>query len=162
MGLHDRPSPRYRFARAYAYIILWLIVTLAPTTDSSREVTGVNGPPSPNVTETQDALSSADHCKDCHCTMNRAWTVSGSGYEIIDCFNARYQFWQEKVVTHPRNRAIEYLGVGAEPTTRLEKLYTPVHWTNRKGLIGPPQRQAENYVLMTASLRFLHNHHCNA
>lgn len=136
MGLHDGPSPRYRFVRAHAYMILWLLTALASTTVSFREVLILNGPPSSNLTETLDAFNPSDQCKDCHCTKDPAWIDSGRGYEIVDCFNARYQFWQEKVVTHPRNREIEYLGASAEPITRLEKLYTPVHWTNREGPTG--------------------------
>ena len=77
------------------------------------------------------------------CTTARAWT--GGGFDRLDCIRAIDEMWNQDVV--PREGEVyEFLSGGGIPTTRLQKIVTPIIYESRKFLLLV--ESFENFTLM--------------
>lgn len=138
MGLYAAFPPLGLSVQAQRCAVLWLAILIASGAAILRDVNIVNGLASPNMTHMQNAFNLSSPSKDnhsiladpkCHCTSSYDWVPDERGFVITDCFNARAQFWKEKVKTHPENPRLEFLGYKAIPVTQRERAQTPMRWS---------------------------------
>jgi hypothetical protein len=134
MGLHPASSSPFRSVIARTFVVLWLLISRVSSAVIMGDVNTTGGLPSPNMTRLQHTLnvSSPTHSPKYHCTNSREWIGRDKGYQITDCFNARHKFWKEMIETHKPEQLVEYMGNDAVPTTRFEKIQTPLRFTSGK------------------------------
>lgn len=134
MGLHPAPSSPFRCIIARTFVIFWLLIARASGAVIMGDTNILSALPRPNMTQLQDALNISTSANDqrYHCTNRKEWIGRDKGFEITDCFNARLIFWQDMIVKHRPEQRVEYMGHHAQPTTRLEKVQTPLRFTSGK------------------------------